>query len=256
MKFITNLLKPRQPVVPDRIAELEAKRERYAKAHPEAGRDAPSIFAVRARTYDNFHPRLDAFTFLKNYSKHGATEEQVAEMDASAQMWHDVCKGSEAARSQLPSAIYLREDFKFPDPFPSIFVPGTRIFLVSGEVARIMRSHDMGEAALLPVAVHDNAGTTTYDQEVFILAPGTFRPTIKATSPNLHRNRYSKALQFRLPTSEASEFKELIPLEQPQNASSIWWDRIIQWSFFVNEDLVRDLKSTRFEKDAALIKVG
>lgn len=171
-------------------------------------------------------------------------------------MWNDIRDGSEDARSRLPSAIYLREGLEFPDPFPSIFIPGTQIFLVSGEVARIMRSHDMGDAALVPVTVHDNSGATPFDQEVFILAPGSFRPTIKATSPELHQNRYSKGLRMSLRGIEEPAPHSLIPLEQPHNASAIWWDRIIQWSFFMNEALVEDLKSTRFEKDVLLRKVG
>lgn len=257
MKFLAKLFKAQQPVRPDRLAEFAARRDRYANAHPEADRDAPPIFAVRERTYDNSHPRLNAFTFIENYSeKHGANAEQVAQMEASRQMWNDVTQGSEAARSQLPSSIYLREGYRLPDPFPGIFIPGTQIFVVSGEVAGIMRSHDIGDAALVPVAVQDNAGTTVFDEEAFILAPGTFRPTIKATSPGLLKNRYSKALRLRLPTDDACAFRELIALEQPENSCSIWWDRIIQWSFFINEDLVEDLKSTRFEKDAVVCKIG
>ena len=255
MKFISKLLGTKELPVPKHISELRAKTERYALAHPVASQDAPPIFAVRDRTFDNPHPRLGAFSSVKNAQGSMFTEAQSAEVEARISILNAIEKGNVKARSQLPPAIYLREGFTVPDPFPSIFWAGTTIYIVTGAVARIMRSHDMGDAGLIPVTAYDNGGVTAFDQELYMLAPGTFRPSIKATSPGLSKNRYTKDVRFTL-SGEDAAFREMIPLEQPENASSIWWDRIIQWSFFLNEALVNDLKSTSFEEDIVLRKVG
>ncbi|MBY5934823.1 hypothetical protein KUV51_17580 [Tateyamaria omphalii] len=122
---------------------------------------------------------------------------------------------------------------RFPDAIPTVFTGGRmNVFYMREDIANILRQHNLGDAALLPVDIYDADGLNTYDERAYLLAPGTFRPTVDIRASRLRRNRYASKPEFSL-YYDAETWRDLTPLAQPDDGLAVWWDdKIINTVFF------------------------
>ncbi|KIC50094.1 hypothetical protein [Tateyamaria sp. ANG-S1] len=224
---------------------------------PVAAPDAPGVFCVTERGFDAPHPRLNALHEFKAFNVGGTWDAaQKAEVDRVAPIWKAFRKGDVTARDQLPRNLYVQPGVRLPDPIPTVFTAGRRdAFYVREDIANIFRQHNLGEAALLPVDIYDVDGLNTYDARAYLLAPGTFRPTLDIRTSKLSKNRYASYPEFSV-YREKETWHDLTPLTQPDDGLAVWWDDKIINSVFFSAALVSDLKGTGFEQDVIVGRIG